>query len=107
MIRQHSPDGKLHGFQQAILTNPHGPEGIAYRWEHTRAPMSHAIEVHSSKSSWTSMAYGYCKSCLGQHLLGNCKVISCSETASWLGNDRPRLWDEPLPGSSREGLSPG
>jgi len=31
MIRQHSPDGKLHGFQQAILTNPHGPEGIAYR----------------------------------------------------------------------------
>lgn len=31
MVRQHSPDGTVAGFQRAILSNPKGKEGQIYR----------------------------------------------------------------------------
>lgn len=32
MAKQHSPDGTMAGFQQAIMDRPSGPEATAYRW---------------------------------------------------------------------------
>eukprot|EP00877_Chromochloris_zofingiensis_P001300 jgi/Chrzof1/11170/Cz05g26150.t1 len=31
MVQQHSPDGTILGFQRAVMMNPHGAEGRAYR----------------------------------------------------------------------------
>ena len=33
MVRQHSPDGTVHGFVQAVQAHPEGAEGEAYRWD--------------------------------------------------------------------------
>lgn len=42
MVRQHSPNGTVQGFQKAIKDNPAGPEGAAYRWGHNRVAYSAA-----------------------------------------------------------------
>lgn len=66
MVRQHSPDGTVQGFVQALQASPEGPVGEAYRWAGSKRPArrvdgafrhaSHAVHVRPQGLSMQAVA---------------------------------------------------
>lgn len=76
MVQQHSPDGTILGFQRAVMMNPHGAEGRAYRLEHRHSPFAGVV----------------CCQCQAQGPLPATAISCCGEKRLGLHNDRPALF---------------